>query len=145
MVWHGPPGNNGLTFVLKVSSFWNLWRCPTQLPWEAWHHQPFAITRCQNTTSHRSSMRAQNCARFSVSFFISSCIIISACSVASLSNLALLIVTLNHMSLYVIVVSIHADCLRYKWHWANCLQHSIPRQIRWYIFSHAKTIGTARP
>ena len=37
MVWHHPPGNNGLTFVLKVSSFWNLWRCPTQLPWEAWH------------------------------------------------------------------------------------------------------------
>ena len=75
LVWYGltpPAGNNGITFVLEVSS-WNLWRCPTQLPWEAWHHQPFAIARCQNTTSHRSSMRAQNCARFSVSVFISSC------------------------------------------------------------------------
>lgn len=63
LVWYGltpPAGNNGITFVLEVSS-WNLWRCPTQLPWEAWHHQPFAITRCQKTTSHRSSMRGQNC------------------------------------------------------------------------------------
>ena len=61
--WYGltpPAGNNGITFVLEVSS-WNLWRCPTQLPWEAWHHQPFAITRCQKRTSHRSSMRGQNC------------------------------------------------------------------------------------
>ena len=56
-----PPCNTGLTFVLKVSSSWNLWRCPTQLPWEAWHHQPFAITRCPKTTSHCSTIRGQNC------------------------------------------------------------------------------------
>ena len=65
--------------------------------------------------------------------------------ISLLSDLALPVATLNHISLHVTLVSIYADCLQYKWHWANCLQHSIPRQIRWYIFSHAKTIGTARP